>query len=347
MRSSLTRLLPVLMLALALMGNAMFAAMNIFPYWQVHRALLSDVEAEQTRLDARDAAVSSDDSELLTLQIENTRRQRDDAGLRFLGQGQIDEIVESLYAYAQQTEVIIISLTTQTADDETEALANVQNLQLQVRGSVINLMNFVITFREASNPVIQLDNLAISTTADDNLMTANLRLYTSPLANDDILARAPEPLALIVAQVPPTEAPKMTAAVATPETPANELASEVSGAVNALAESPTPLQTCGTAAPSLFTVGDTVTVDFNGQSALNVLTAPRQEGSTSEVIVQAYDNHRMRLLDGPVCGTWENTEVWYWYVEYAGVQGWVGEATPANRWLCPLDNPECAGTAEG
>lgn len=90
--------------------------------------------------------------------------------------------------------------------------------------------------------------------------------------------------------------------------------------------------------PSRFTAGDTVVVDFNATGALRILKDFR--GGANQTIVQAYDNHRLKLLSGPIC--YDN--VWYWKVHFLkrDVVGWAAEGTKNDVYLCPDFQPECA-----
>jgi hypothetical protein len=98
---------------------------------------------------------------------------------------------------------------------------------------------------------------------------------------------------------------------------------------------------CPNAPPTIFQVGDTVQVDFNRGGALPLTTSPQGAGDGSDEIMDAYDNDRLLILGGPVCGRSRNR--WRWYVRHldTGIEGWASEAIPTDRWMCPLSNPEC------
>jgi hypothetical protein len=91
-----------------------------------------------------------------------------------------------------------------------------------------------------------------------------------------------------------------------------------------------------------FRVGDTVVVDFNQRGSLRILRSP----GSDQTLAQAYDNHRLKLLDGPVCARSRNSgDVWYWRVHFktSAIEtwGWAAEGVPNDRWMCPLSQPEC------
>lgn len=100
---------------------------------------------------------------------------------------------------------------------------------------------------------------------------------------------------------------------------------------------------CPGAPPLRFRVGEIVQVDFNHNGALRILRHPTT--GAEGTIMQAYDNYRLKLLDGPVCGKWNGRSVWYWRVHYKGrdreVWGWAAEGIHGDHWMCPLVDPEC------
>jgi hypothetical protein len=96
---------------------------------------------------------------------------------------------------------------------------------------------------------------------------------------------------------------------------------------------------CPNAPTTFFSVGDTVIVDFNSGGALRVMTIPH--GGPDHTIVQAYDNDELVIIDGPVCGF--NGDRWMWKVYFPrkGVEGWSPEGVHGDKWMCPVNNPEC------
>lgn len=97
----------------------------------------------------------------------------------------------------------------------------------------------------------------------------------------------------------------------------------------------TPAAECPDAPPTQFVVGDTVQVDFNSVGALKI----RLDPFTDKSIMQVYDNARLTLLEGPLCGG----DRWVWKVYYApsDITGWASEGITDDPWMCPLSSPEC------
>ncbi|MBC7814203.1 MAG: hypothetical protein H7175_23820, partial [Burkholderiales bacterium] len=98
--------------------------------------------------------------------------------------------------------------------------------------------------------------------------------------------------------------------------------------------------TCSGAPDPLFSVGDTVVMDFSFGGAMRILTHP--DGGVRDAVGQAYDGHQLLLLEGPVCS--ESNRGWVWFVEHlpSGLTGWVLEAVSGDRYMCPLSDANCA-----
>lgn len=355
--SNLIRLLPIFLIATAVVGNGLFALLNIVPSLGENQHLNTELAIAQTAQAQNHANNTDMDAVLFERQITTTGDALNNTASAFLTITQVDELMERLYMAANEAGVIITSLRSMASEVQQDTVYVEQLIQLQVEGPIINLMNFIISFPEASETVVQFSNVSIMKAPEGDILTLDLHLYLSQLTQDALVVERGEPLALIalVPTAPPLPDEAVTAAQSNEaiETPVFEQAHVTQvPSTRILASSTmlppqnnvdaTELEPCAETEPSIFDIGDQVIVDFNRKSALNVLTAPRRGEEDPEIIVQAYDNHRMTLLDGPVCGSWEGETLWYWYVSYAGVQGWVGESSGTNRWLCPIEDPECA-----
>lgn len=91
-----------------------------------------------------------------------------------------------------------------------------------------------------------------------------------------------------------------------------------------------------------FNVGDSVVVSEIGDG-LRILTQP--SGGARNAIGQAVPGDILEIQSGPVCtrlGAY-NQDTWYWYVySYADNRsGWVAEGPTTERWICPVDDPQC------
>jgi len=316
-------LLPLLLIGLLGLGIFLYGATNVFPQWRTYEQLSSQVETNRQSADALDEQGSS--LEMLQSRLDSASADLAQSAALLLTASQADDLLNRLYAYAQDSGVAITRLEAQTptpvpatSDYETRVF------RLQVEGEVAGLLNFVVRLREASLASVGLDNLTLSEAGDGSVLLLDLTLYTSPYASGEALNGLPtEPPAMPTSNTPDaTPIPSILAAdISTPDTTGIEQAA------------------CPDAPPTLFHIGDTAVVDFNVAGALRILA--RANGAI-DTLTQAYDNDVLQILSGPVCGKWQEANVWYWYVDLKGVEGWAAEAAPGDRWLCTTSNPECA-----
>jgi hypothetical protein len=379
--STFRRLLPILVILLALMANGAFAITRLLPSVQSYNELNTQIAASQEEIAAREAAAEDDDTMIvLNTQIERASEGLDEAAAPHLSNDDVDRVVAHAYEVAVQSHVVITSLRTgQVTTEADNSPHEAQLIQFQVDGTVPGLMNFVIRFNDTEYPGVSLENIAITQSAGRKvkgsptvqagtaILTGDLYLHTSPFSAGNVpsglastegdvitFASMPFPENLYAAQASAEVAAETDTTTTDMNMMSNVVETQNNGqsaeSLTQFAPPPTPttsavtealMPSCDGAPPSQFKVGDTVVVDFNDKGSLNVLTTPRTPDSETDVLEQALDNHHMVLQDGPICGNWEGKAVLYWHVSYAGITGWVGEATTEDRWLCPEANPEC------
>lgn len=336
----LRALLPMLLMLLIGMGNAMFCSTTVLPQWRTYEALASDVSEARSSLDTSE---EEDNTALLQAQIEGAQDDLNQASEIFLTELQIDEVMARLYSYADMASVEISNLLFQEpTQDEDSNPFNQRVFRLQVDGEVPRLMAFVSSIREATLPTVAISNLDLRTGGrEEDTLTMELVLYTSPFSSGDVLATVPEmvmPTAVPTATPPGGETIVNTSA----ETLVPTLAVLITEAP-LVTPTTVPLiaidRSCPGAPPTVFRVGDSAVVDFNNQGALRLLA--RVSGPI-DTVSQAYDNQTLQILDGPVCGEWQGLNVWYWYVDNGEFAGWAAEVTGEDRFLCPADDPECS-----
>lgn len=358
LRETLLRLLPLLLIGMLLVINAMVIVTQVVPQWQLY----ADVQQNLTQVEAQIAAASSsgaDDESFLAQQVEVAGEGLSDVAGSLLMPSQPEQVLENLYRYAGESGVTITGVLTQQSAAEAESdLYNVRMFRLHVLGNVPRLMNFVMRVEEARIPSVQIDNLSISENENTFDLTLDVLLYNSPLADGTILDTLPYmdvpapfdpptppgeggPEAGDDATIPDGEAQAALPPDASnpdapnPDTPNPDAVPPGESAGEAVAEA-----ACNAPATT-FQVGDTVVVDFNSEGVLNVLDRPRTSSEPIELLGGVRDNDRFEILEGPVCGQWRGSDVWYWMINYGGTPGWVGEASGGDRWLCPAEEPEC------
>lgn len=348
-RLNLLRLLPILLIALILSGEGLFAATNILPHWRSHETLASDLERAQAELEARNVPVDNGEIQVLQTQIESAQSKLVQASGIFLTPNQAERMLDRLYSHARTTGVEIMSLQSQHSTKiEADQLYEVRIIRLQVEGFVTNLMNFIIRIQEATLPGIHITNLALNQKAAAYTLVIDLLIYTSPYANGEAFANLPDADSVRLIPIIPTVPPAQVAMAPTP-LPTLSFQSNEGPALTLVSEPATPEALLGTECPgapsSLFVIGDTAVVDFTQGGALRILARARTDQGGIDTLTYAYDNEVLKLLDGPVCGEWRGQNIWYWYVEFKDVKGWAGEASSADRWLCPVADPECSERA--
>lgn len=363
LRETMLRLLPILLIGTLITANMMLIATQVVPQWQLFAAVQEDVNAAEAQLVAASSA-EGDDTVFLLSQVENANTDFLVAVQTLLTRTQPEEILERLYAYAGTSGVTITGVLTQQSalDIETDLYA-LRMFRVHVLGNVPRLMNFVMRIEEARIPSVQINNLTISENEDTFDLTMDILLYHSEFADGNALANVPlvtipEPFD---PPLPPTPEPiTETADLSGGAPPDQYQASALPGTANNNESIPDDLigpvtydptstptdseitedEVCS-APVTTFQIGQTVVVDFNGEGALNLLEEPRTHSGPIELLGVVQNDDRLRIISGPVCGQWQGTDVWYWLIDFNGLQGWVGEASAGDRWLCTLEEPEC------
>lgn len=101
------------------------------------------------------------------------------------------------------------------------------------------------------------------------------------------------------------------------------------------------LSECPEAPNTLLAVGDIAVVDFNEGGSLKLTRSPEGLGGTSDTLLEVFDNSRLEVLSGPICGTRGDRVRWYVRDNESGIEGWASEGLVNDRWMCPSSNPEC------
>lgn len=346
-------LLPIMLIGLILMGNILFAAAVIFPQWRIHESLTAEIRSGQAALESQAAAQNPDERQvILQSQVNTAWDQLGETANAFLTPGQADLLIQQLYQYAQDSQVEITALRSQTPTqpEADQPVYEIRQYRLQVTGAAPNLLDFLVRIREAAVPSVVVNNLALTQAANEHTLMLDLLMYTSPLAGGQVFANLPDSPAIVTTTF---TTPEAAAAIPTDTTligattpvfvAAQPTPAVIVTAAAALPPDVPPDTVCSGAPDSLFQIGDTVVVDFNEIGALRIMA--RVDSPYIETRAQAYDNQRLTILAGPVCGKYNEENVWYWYVQREGFgdfQGWAAEASPEDRWMCPLANPECS-----
>lgn len=351
LRETIVRLLPVLIIALIMIGYALYVGLVIFPMGKDYETVNSAMSTNEAAIMATATEIANDPGvTIYQTQLETAVVNFDTLSQSFLSEADVNTILVALYTNAENNEVSIINLQTQPiAQQDNASIYNTILFRLQAEGSVPNLMNFVIYSQDLTVPTVSVSNFSILENKEVSLLTMDLTLHISLQSSSSILENTnyvelptPPSEPLLLAS-PSPEIPEMATTTDVVTVPGESIP-VADNANNNLASNPAPIDpsSCGSAPPPMFAVNEVVIVDFNDGGALNMLSAARTGSQEIEIETVLYDNAHMTLINGPICGTWEGLDVWYWYVDYQGLTGWVGEATIDDRYLCPESNPECS-----
>ncbi len=347
-------LLPIMLIGMIIFGNVLFAAVVIFPAWQAHEEIVAQIAAAQQTLD--DQAGEQDENVRVAIiqnQVDSAQTLLEETAGQFLTADQADQLLSQLYVYAQETQVEIASLRSQPpvqpAPDT--QLYEIRLYRLQITGPTTQLLQFLVRIREAAAAGVILNNISISQSQGVDTLMMDVSLYVSPLANGTALSELPEAPGIAAIQFAVTPAPDNTEQVTDVTGTAFSVLPDAVPTIEVVVTSvgdytlPAADASCPGAPETLFAVGDTVIVDFNQNGALRILARVDAPDPYVETRAQAYDDQQLHILAGPVCGTWNGRNIWYWFVEREGFgsyQGWAAEASLDDRWMCPLSNPECS-----
>lgn len=365
LRIRLFQWLPIFIILMILMGIILYAARTVLPRVQSYQDLSDQVDAQRATVGTLVAA-QADNNNIVILQhqIDNAMSAMDSASTIFLTKRESEQVLDRLYAYAYSRGVRVTTLQAQQPAQEasTDAPYETALYQLQVTGGIANLIDFVARFQEASLPSVNIVSMSIARSNDQALLTMGLLIYTSKYASGEALDGFPTPLPTLTPSNTPTPTPTPTETLTPTPTPTTTIViptatwtpseapptltpSETLTPTETLTPSltPTPAPTrvdCPGAPGSLFREGDIAIVHFNQLGALRLLSDPN--ATVLSTRTQAYDNDRLEIIAGPVCGEGKL----YWYVRNTtrgNALGWSAEAEGTDRYMCPEANPECIG----
>ncbi len=203
---NLSLVLPVVVMVVALLGDIVFARATILPHWQARNELAAKlIEVEQQLLEAQQAQQKGPDD--LQAELQAAQAELEKTARRFFSESQAAEILDGLYRYADESNVEIVNLQSQSApaeesageeqpaeeegsaegseaeqtQDQKKALYDVKTFRLEVTGSVPNLIGFLSRIKEASLKTFKISNVNIVEGEEfQHVLTMDVTLYTSP-----------------------------------------------------------------------------------------------------------------------------------------------------------------------
>jgi LysM repeat protein len=178
-------LLAVVVIIAAALGDILFVRFSIVPQWQTRDELSSQLaEVEQQLLDAERAQEEGPGK--LEEQLQAAQEQLDEAAGLFFSESQAAEVLSKLYQYASESDVEIVNLQNQpVAEEEKQAIYDIKTFQLQVAGSVPNLLSFMSRIKEATFKSFMISRVNIVEGEESHTLTMDITLYTSPYSSGE------------------------------------------------------------------------------------------------------------------------------------------------------------------
>jgi len=201
-------LVPLLLLGVISIGEILFGAAVLLPAWQDHDALVADVEAASTQAGQK-SMVGDDSAEVALVQLKRFEEHRSESAADFLSDEEADNILNLLYAYALANQVSISNLhaaTPESGEEEPVRAFQVHIYSMTVDGPLQNLLFFLSDIKEATAPGVLSRNVTI----ENNQLTMELALYTSPYASGEALNPLPTFATPTPAAAYPTPLPTLT-----------------------------------------------------------------------------------------------------------------------------------------
>ncbi|GIK63793.1 MAG: hypothetical protein BroJett018_15870 [Chloroflexota bacterium] len=212
----------MILAVLFLLGTILVGALMILPAVNDYDDLSAQQSTIEKAVELASLPASDMSAALESRLVTSNARLREVSGV-FLSSEQVDEILNRLFAYAEESGVEIVDLQSQTPTAEAEAdIYEVNTYQLRVIGPVDYLVNFTTRIQEAAAPSVVISNFSIAQEPDTTYQTLTivLQLFASAHSNGEVLASLPVRATptRIPATFTPTATPTPTATV-TPTMP--------------------------------------------------------------------------------------------------------------------------------
>ena len=183
LQEGLPKVLGFAMLMLVLTSDLLFAMLQVYPAVRTHTELASQLADARQTLDA--PAGDGQVEAKLKAKLAKMQATLDIQTNTFLPESDVSVVLNQLYANAYDTGVQIAKVQAANAAGPASKAASrdVQSFQVQVSGPTLQLIEFVARLKEASQPAVVINQLAIATgkgPQDTSTLTMNLVLYTAP-----------------------------------------------------------------------------------------------------------------------------------------------------------------------
>ncbi|MBC8248596.1 MAG: LysM peptidoglycan-binding domain-containing protein [Anaerolineales bacterium] len=187
-RLSLLALVVVVVMVLA---NVLVVWKFILPAWQDRRELTSQLASAEKELEEALKVQQASPGELRK-QVEAAQTKLDDAASAFFSDSQATEALNKLYQYAIESQVEITDRQiVPVPEEEKKDSYDVGKFQLQVKGALPNLVDFVSRIEEAVFESFIITNVNITEAEEQHALSMDIALYTSPLSSGAVVQPTP------------------------------------------------------------------------------------------------------------------------------------------------------------
>ena len=186
------RLFLLALVAVIVIGaaNVLLVRSSIIPPWRERGDLASQLDATEKELEKAQKAQEANPDKLRQ-QIEAAQTRLNDVASAFLSDSQAAETRNKLYQYASESQVEIANLQTLPPPEEETSAYDVTKFHLEATGSLPDLMDFLSRIKEASFESFVMTNVNITEGEEQNALSMDITLYTSPYSFGAIVQPTP------------------------------------------------------------------------------------------------------------------------------------------------------------
>ena len=208
-QSNFLSAVPIVLIAFVATGLFLFYTSMVDPALRNRDQIITQVaDARKSIVNAR--GISAQSPAELQARLASTQATLSASASKFLSPAQASQIMDSLYQYADSSNVSITDLTTQpSAAPNDKTSVSVTTFRMIAQGDSHQLVEFVSRIKEASSKGFVINNISIMQDKTGPKLTMDVALYTSLVASNNSRPPgqpAPNDLATSVPTLPPATA---------------------------------------------------------------------------------------------------------------------------------------------
>jgi len=179
-------LLAVVVIVVLVLANVLLAWRLVLPAWQAKGELTAQLAEVQKKLDEAVKAKEATPAELRK-QVEAAQAKLDDVASAFFSDSQAQEALNKLDQYGSESQVEIANRQIiPISEEEKKDTYEIGKYQLQVVGSLPDLLNFVSRIEEAVFESFVISDVSITESTEggeEHTLYMDVALYSSPLSS--------------------------------------------------------------------------------------------------------------------------------------------------------------------